>query len=300
MANIVTAINALTGPYFTISATAHTPANHTCTLANSATGVAGNVTITTTETGLTVSGMSGGTAGSITTITASAATFYPSMVGRTITVTGTGALTIAGYTSATVVTVAGDHSWSSTATFSIVSAGRFRLPATFSGTIEKITYVADGLDMPQVQHVSTNEIDLFYQTGYSSLTGWPLYLPAAVPPNITGQPWAWNIEPEQLSTDKQTYNLYLYPLPTEVRTMIYRPRLTLGPVTNSASVYLPGGDDHINTYIQLALAAAELDRSGNEGSQEIAAQDLLMDSIRVDRTLFGKPPQTSMVPNIHW
>ncbi len=69
---------------------------------------------------------------STTTLTASEATFYASMVGKTITITGVGDFTIASYTSSTVVTVTGDATTAG-ATFSIAADGNYAMPATFGG-----------------------------------------------------------------------------------------------------------------------------------------------------------------------
>ncbi|MBE3134086.1 MAG: hypothetical protein IMZ55_11470, partial [Acidobacteria bacterium] len=73
---------------------------------------------------------------SFTTMTATVAAgtipFYPSMVNKTLELATTGDVTIAGYTSATKVTVTGDYE-AAAEMFAIASGGAFTLPETFGG-----------------------------------------------------------------------------------------------------------------------------------------------------------------------
>ena len=71
----------------------------------------------------------------ITVMTASAAAFFPSMIGESIVITGIGTFVIAEYTSSTVINVTGDASTASSAHFSIsiANAGNYRLPDDFGG-----------------------------------------------------------------------------------------------------------------------------------------------------------------------
>ena len=77
---------------------------------------------------------------SLTTITASVASFYPSMENKTITIyddddDDTSAdSTIFSYTSSTVVTVSGDVSWVGNKTFAVEADGSYTLPKSFGGT----------------------------------------------------------------------------------------------------------------------------------------------------------------------
>ena len=79
----------------------------------------------------------------VTTITATEATFYPSMEGKTIIVTGVGSYTIVSYTSSTVITIAGDNAFAGK-TFSIANDGAYTLPQTFGGQYRgDIQYAAE-------------------------------------------------------------------------------------------------------------------------------------------------------------
>ncbi|MEE9597970.1 MAG: hypothetical protein V3V96_14450 [Acidiferrobacterales bacterium] len=79
------------------------------------------------------------------TITASVATFFPTMVGHTIVSTN-GSYVIDGYSSTTVVTVTVDASADTGETFQITPTGSYRLPDDFGGLLGDVYYQAgDGL-----------------------------------------------------------------------------------------------------------------------------------------------------------
>jgi len=77
-----------------------------------------------------------------TTCTASAAVFYPAMVGRSIVITDTGTYTISAYTSTTVVTLA-SAATCTTKTFSITADGFNALPTDFGELISPPTHAPD-------------------------------------------------------------------------------------------------------------------------------------------------------------
>lgn len=92
----------------------------------------------------TVTVTGGAFAGGVTTITATAASFYPSMERKTITITSVGDFTISSYTSSTVIVVTGDASSASADTFSITADGNYTLPQSFGGQYSgDITYAAE-------------------------------------------------------------------------------------------------------------------------------------------------------------
>lgn len=76
------------------------------------------------------------------TITASAATFYPTMIGHTI-VSMNGSYVISGYMSPTVVTVATDASADDGEAFQITADGSYRLPDDFGGLLGDVFFQAN-------------------------------------------------------------------------------------------------------------------------------------------------------------
>ena len=82
------------------------------------------------------------------TITASAATFFPTMIGHTIKSTNA-SYVIDGYSSSTVVTVTTDASADTGETFQITADGNYRLPDDFGGLLGDVYFQAnDGLWLP--------------------------------------------------------------------------------------------------------------------------------------------------------
>ncbi|KKN54706.1 hypothetical protein LCGC14_0589750 [marine sediment metagenome] len=104
------------------------------------------------------------------TITASVATFYPTMVGHTIVSTN-GSYVIDGYSSSTVVTVTSDASADSGEAFQITADGSYRLPDDFGGLIGDVYFQAnDGL---WLSLSSTGVAELLELLQVSTSTGRP-------------------------------------------------------------------------------------------------------------------------------
>ena len=92
---------------------------------------------------LTISGGTHDVSNDETTLTASAATFYESMEGKSIVIDGVGTFTMKTYTSTTVMVVEGDASAASADVFSITADGDYTMPSSFNGTFTgAITYAA--------------------------------------------------------------------------------------------------------------------------------------------------------------
>lgn len=95
----------------------------------------------------------------LTTITASADLFYPSMEGRSIVVTGQDTYTIYRYVSATQVTIESTDYWSTDATFSIASNGNYTLPQTFGGQYTgDITYASGTNQITPIRWIGESRI----------------------------------------------------------------------------------------------------------------------------------------------
>lgn len=148
-----------------------------------------------------------------TTITASTASFYPSMEGKTIAVTGVGNLTIASYTSATVVTVTANSPFVG-ATFSITADGNYTLPKTFGGEYTGAIRYAAGSNTGATVEWSSEDTIRSYREPSVVETGYPFR--AAV---------------RRMETPARRWELMVYPAPQAVVTVefpydLYFDRLT--------------------------------------------------------------------------
>lgn len=138
-----------------------------------------------------------------TLITASEASFYPSMELKTLTVTGVGDLTISTYVSTTQVRVASNETWAGSATFAISSDGDFTLPRTFGGQyIGPITYGAESNTGAHIQWCGETEIRR-YREPSTSETGYPFR--ACVRRTATARRW----------------ELMVYPRPSELESVVF-------------------------------------------------------------------------------
>jgi len=167
------------------------------------------------------------------TVTATVASFYPSMVGRTLTVTDIGDRTITGYTSATVVTV--DTTFTGSHTFSIDADG-YGMSADFEDIIDSPVLILQAgwpaLDERPAQWV------LGMLESSSRITGMPAYY--AIQPRVfavaTGQRW----------------DMIVYPRPSQLYTATIRSRIAPATMT-SDSEYPQGGGLHSLTILQAIL-----------------------------------------------
>jgi hypothetical protein len=151
---------------------------------------------------VTVTG--GAFSGGVTTITASADSFYPSMEEKTISIDGVGDFTIQTYTSPAVIVVTGDASTASADLWSISSNGNYTLPRTFSGQYAgEITYAA-GTDQGTSIAWSTDALIRQWRENVDSENGDPFL--AAVRVMDTGTP-------------RRRWELMAYPNPDEVITV---------------------------------------------------------------------------------
>ena len=213
-----------------------------------------------------------------TTVTASAATFYPSMVRRTLTVTDIGTRTITGYVSATQATV--DSTFSGTHTFSIASLGLFGLPDSYNGMISPVCYVHDGLGAPLVTQVDPWEIAARYRDyDYNAYADPIMFAQQQSSPTIGAL---------------QTTDFYVWPMPSRYRRWVYQARLKLFAPTYSASAYLPGAEDHADTYVQCAMAEREMDLQKRPGPEHEHALEMAGVSRLLDESMYGREPQQSM------
>lgn len=209
--------------------------------------------------------LSGGSyADPVTTLTASAATFYPEMVGRSIVITGVDTFVIVAYTSTTEIDVTGDASGASSATFSIASAGLYRLPDDCQDVEGAITFAAETGERTMIQ--KPEEWMRGKRQWEGSTTGPPLYwamIPAAFA-EATGQRW----------------DLSMWPTSDDNYTVTYRK--LVNPDVLAAAQFVRGGMAHTETILESCLAIAEARYDDNQGIHKGLYEEKLQESISVD------------------
>jgi hypothetical protein len=131
----------------------------------------------------------------LTTITATAGTFYPSTEGKTLFMTDVAAaITLLTYLTDSTMTATGDVHWAGTKTFNLSSQGTYALPQNFGGEVAgEITYQAGS--NRGVPITWTSELELRrLRENWNSVSGNPYY--AAVRRN---------------NTDSRRWDLMVYP-----------------------------------------------------------------------------------------
>jgi len=183
----------------------------------------------------------------LTTITANADLFYPSMEKRSITVTGQDTYVIDEYVSATEIRVVSTDFWVADATFSITSTGAYTLPATFGGSyLTDITYAA-GSNLGQGIEW-TNEITIRrYRTDSNTDTGYPF---CAAIQRMTGNSRRWE--------------LVVFPTPNSVQTVQFKYDLYFNKMTKNADLH-PAGFAHDETVKAACKAVTERDADDMPG-----------------------------------
>ncbi len=213
-------------------------------------------------------GTATGVYATLTTVTATAAVFQPTNIGDTMTVADTGDLTIADYTSATVVTVSGSHAFTGKA-ITIPHGGLYDLPSDFGGMIDRPYYAYSTTAGRCELHESSAEAILrMYEndTPVSTAYYWAV-VPAAFVA-ATGQRW----------------QMMFYPRFDEARFTRYRYLVIPSALTDSASVYTLGGAVHCYAIKTLALSEYELSR-GQPGIYTADAKTHMIASIDHDRKM---------------
>jgi hypothetical protein len=174
------------------------------------------------------------------TVTASAAAFYPEMIGQSIVITSVGTFTITAYTSSTQITVSGDASAASASTFSIDPSGVFRMPDNFIDIQGKLTYEPDEGTVPMVKR-SEEAIRTLRQTS-DNTSGNPAYfalLRIGTHAGATGQ----------------RYDMIVWPDPDS--NYVVKGRMKVGIDKLTTGNYPLGGPQHSETLKALCLGEAE-------------------------------------------
>jgi hypothetical protein len=200
----------------------------------------------------------------LTTLTATAATFVPSMEGSTVTITGVGDFVIASYTSATVVVLTGDATCAGV-TFSMTTDGRYALPQTFGGEVAgDITYAA-GTDVGvPLNWCSELEIRRLREND-EGVTSNPYY--AAVRRN---------------QTNSRRWDLLVYPLPGGDYTVEFPYVVYFDKITGLTDVH-PAGIAYDEVVKAASLAQAEMQGEDMlSGAMQYYRDVMLPNGYRID------------------
>lgn len=205
--------------------------------------------------------------GGTTVLTANVDSFYPTMEFKDIVITGVGTFNIESYTSATQVTVTGDASTASSATWSMTADGNYVLPQTFGGQYTgEITYGPD-----------TNQgIDIRWQSE-TMVRQWREDVT-----DETGDPYWAAVRPMTIGSPRRRWELLVYPKPDEVMILKFPYTLHFNSLVNLTDVP-PSPIGHDEAVKAACLAVAEKDVEGMQGPDwEYYTTSALPASHRID------------------
>jgi hypothetical protein len=196
--------------------------------------------------------VTGGAFSVTTTLSASADTFYETMEGKTITITGIGDFVVKSYTSATVIEVIGDASTASGDTFSIASNGDFTLPAIFGGeTTGEISY-KENTNQGVTLTWQNESLIRKWRENVEDSTGDPYW--ASVRPMLDGL----------FDGERRRWELSVYPEPDEVSTVLFPFILSFDKLV-AVTEHPPVPVGHDEALKAACLAVAEKDVEGAPG-----------------------------------
>lgn len=186
-----------------------------------------------------------------TTLIAEEDSFYETMEGKSIVITGVGTFTIYSYTSATTIVVSGDAQAASSDTWSIASNGNYTLPASFGGQYAgAITYSSGSNQGVSIDWVPEGHIRQWRENVVDE-SGDPFW--AAV--RIMGTKF----------DDRRRWELMLYPSPDEVDTVEFPFHLSFDKLVNLTE-HPPVPIGHDEALKAACLAVAEKDVEGVRGN----------------------------------
>lgn len=236
-----------------------------------------NFTIWPTTTG-TVDGQ-GSYSDPLTTIDASAGTFYPSMEGKTFTfdTSGTG-YTISQYVSATQIKVVGDaSSETNNDTFTITADGDYTLPQDFQSIEGPLTFTGSTSPWVAIDIVGEAEIRED-RSKYSS---------GGIPVKAAIDPLAYD------SSSAQRWQVMVFPTPSVVYTL--KIRYSRAPDAFTADTdYPPGGAQYTECVRLMCEAAAEKEVMGQRGPKYADSRDALARAVMAD-TMNSAPEHLGMM-----
>lgn len=203
-------------------------------------------------------------AAGVTTCTATQNVFFPSMVGRGMTITGVGTFTICEVDSPTSIKVIGDAACGAS-TFAVASEGAYTLPAGFGCLLDDPTYAPPGPSV-RLEARSPQYIRQLHAAG-GAWGGVPRYY--AVTPVA------------QLPAIVNRYELLTWPHCDASYTL--RMRYRVEPDALSDDDQLPlGGLQHAQTILQAGLMVAEQRHNDTMGLHTERFGELMAASIDLD------------------
>lgn len=202
------------------------------------------------------------------TITATTASFHPSMIGHSFVFDASEiGYTVTGYTSSTVIVVEGDASGEDADdTFTITPTGAYRLPDDFGSLHGDIMY--DEGNGPAKIGVSSSSLIRNRLSASDSSSGKPTM--AAVEPVVTD------------GTVGQRFDLWLYPVPDTEYTLKYRYTILPDALTTD-KLYPYGAQQHSASILESCLAMAERYIDDQQGLHAASYERSLQVSIGLDR-----------------
>ena len=213
----------------------------------------------------------------LTTITATTALFVPSQVGLAIDVTDIdgaltdASLTIASYTSSTVIVATGGEDFAAKAV-SLPHSGMYALPSDFAGLIEAPVYPwPNGESVWDFEEAAPETI--FAEWRDTQTAG------AAVKYAI--------VAASQVAGAKQTYLLIVSPKPSSDRILRYRYRAAPADATDDPTKYPLGGPLMGPVYEAAVKAEAEIAGSQGVGRWEARFRGEMVSAIARDKAFFS-------------
>ena len=204
------------------------------------------------------------------TITATAASFYASMVGRSFTFDTSGTeYTITGYSSTTQITVSGDASGETADdTFTITADGLYGLPNDFGSILEGFSFSSTANASRMCPRSAKLIRDMAAGAGA-----------------VSAAPQVYDILPREYDqTQGQRHNVLVWPIPGSTYTMHYRYRVHTDELDGADDLPI-GGPDHAATIEACCLAEAELRAFPGETAHQKRADMMMAASIDQDARL---------------
>jgi len=215
----------------------------------------------------TVSGLPSYDASTYSTITATSASFYPSMVGKSFVFDTSGtSYTVASYTSSTVIVVTGDASGeTSDDTFTMTADGDYQLPDDFGSILDDFYLIN-----------ATNVVRKVTRRGSSQI----LHL-RAEKVDDTGTPQVYGIAPLSMDgTAGQRQKVMFFPKPDAAETLTYQ--YSVLPNTLTTSNPYPKGTEVFSETIRYAALAEVERRIGKKRGYEEQYLQYLAISVQQD------------------
>lgn len=202
-----------------------------------------------------------------TTVTAAAAMFYATMIGRTLTI-GSSTRTISGVTSTTVCTITSAITATAGTAVSITSTGDYTMPDNFGRVDSPVTY-EDNTGWLPLGKSSEFRIRELRMRDVLLGAGQPLY-------------YATRSRPVDMTTG-QRFEMMVWPEPSAVMTLKYR-YVVLPDNIDATNLYHLGGMAHTETVLAACLAASELHLDDHEGPFSEDFRRRLVSSIDFDKS----------------